>query len=142
IELERQRRPLEALRYFRRAAESGSGWIPHFNYAGALSNAANAVRSVAGLPATETRSAIERVALVRAALGEFSVAADRAGEPRVRAALIMARAQLLEKWGFPLDALEGYHASLAIDPTSAATRKAEAGCRESLRGSAPAMPGS
>ena len=139
VELGRHGRHSDSLPYFRRAAEAG-GWTAHWNYAAAMNNATFEVWSRHGVLAPASRSSIERLALMREALDEVRVAERRAPDRRTVAVLELVRGRTLMLWGFPLDALEVYRGALAIDSTSATTRRMIAECEASLRGGAPTAP--
>jgi hypothetical protein len=122
----------QSLPYFRRALDAG-GWNVHWNYAAVLNNASIELRRPFGLVVPASRSAIERVALVREALDEVAAAERQVPDARARARLRVVRGRTLELWGFPVEALGAYREALAMDPTCEPARSVEAAIIASLR---------
>ena len=133
LELGRAGRHVESLPWFRRAAEAG-GWAEHWNYGAALNNASLEVWTRSGVVTSATRSAIERLELVRGALGELELADRVAPDDASRALVAIARAQVLERWGFPIEALAAWHHARELDPGSSLADRGEAECVAALRG--------
>jgi hypothetical protein len=137
VELGQGGRHVASLPYFRRAAELGTGWVGHWNYAAALNNAAFEVWSRHGVASPASRSAVERLELVRSALAEVEAAEHEAPDARTHAMMELVRGNTLEMWGFPVDALEAYRSARSIDPEYPAARRSEAQCIAALRGEPP-----
>jgi tetratricopeptide (TPR) repeat protein len=133
LELGRAGRHVESLPWFRRAAEGG-GWAEHWNYGAALNNASLEVWSRSGVVTSATRSAIERLELVRGALAELELADRAAPDDASRARVAIARAQVLERWGFPVEALAAWRRARDLDPGSPLASRGEAECLAALRG--------
>jgi len=134
VELDRAGDATRSIPYFRRAAETGSGWLVHWDYAAALNNASIQVRTWHGITLPASRSSIERGELVRHALDEVAEAERQLPDIRVRARMRVKRGLTLELWGFPIEALTAYHDALAMDPDCESAKKAEAKVLAELRG--------
>ena len=94
-----------------------NAWELHFDYASCLNSASFEVIDRLGVDGPRQSVSAGRIALLRAAAAQLDTAEQIAKEPRVRAMIRSRRAQLLEVWGFPLDAYGWYRASLAADST-------------------------
>lgn len=132
VELGRHGRHHDSLPFFRRAAEVGTGWLVHWDYAAALNNAAMEPRDPFAFTSAASRTAFERVALARAALAEVRLAEQQAPSARARTMMQLVRGRTLEWWGFPRDALEEYSAALANEPDSPQAQRAVRECLAGL----------
>jgi len=80
-----------------------------------------------------SRSAIERVRLVRAALEQVAIAESLAASDYPRAMLRVVRGQTLQQWGFPLDGLTAFHSALELEPALDAARRRETELAAAIR---------
>ncbi len=124
LELGGRGRHLAGVPYWHRALAgiTNDSWEVRRNGAAILHNATLEVRSIGGRPLPASRASVERVTLAREALDQFGRAENLAPDPRTRAALLVARGELLEWWGLGGDALRLYDAALTLDPASAGAR--------------------
>ncbi len=108
----------ESLLYYRRALTGApqNPWVVHYNYGGALYNVGLEVRDCHGVAVPTVRSSIERVALMREALGELDVAERLATTARDRAMVMRARGERFQIWGFPWDAFVQLRQAQWTDP--------------------------
>jgi len=94
-----------------------NAWELHFDYANCLNSASFEVVDRLGVVGPRQSVSAARIALLRTAAAQLDTAEQLAREPRIRAMIRSRHAQLLEVWGFPLDAYGWYRASLAADST-------------------------
>ena len=76
----------------------------------------------AGVHGAETSVSCERIALIKAAISELDTAEVETNTPQARAAVRALHGQILEAWGFPLDAYAWYRSALGDDPRSVQAR--------------------
>lgn len=108
-----------SLPYYRRAlhARSDASWALRYNYAVALYNVGVEVRERYGVPAPATRSSIERVGLMRAAMAQLDTAEQIAPTLAERVLIMRSRAERMRIWGMPWDAFMQYRRAQAADPS-------------------------
>jgi hypothetical protein len=108
-----------SLPYWRRALHGRAdvSWEMHYNYAVALANTGFEIRERYGVPTPATRSSIERVAWMRAALAHLDTAERMAPTAAGRAAVIRMRAGRLQLWGLPWDAAVQMRRAREADPS-------------------------
>ena len=125
LKLGRAGRHEESLPYYRRALAGGSEptWAAHFNYAVSLYNVGFEVREVHGVAMPATRSSIERVALMRAALAQLDTAEMLATSPGDKATVLKGRGERFEIWGLPWDAFMQLRKAEWADPSQPALRQ-------------------
>jgi hypothetical protein len=92
-------------------------WDIHYAYANCLNSAAFEVTDRLGLAGPGQSVSAVRIALLREAVAQLDSGERIATQPRVLAMIRSRHGQLLEVWGFPLDAYGWYRAGLAADPT-------------------------
>ncbi|MBI1795722.1 MAG: hypothetical protein HYR74_01590, partial [Candidatus Eisenbacteria bacterium] len=133
--LSRSGRHVESLPYYRRALNGRLDltWVAHFNYGSALSNVGLQITDRYGVPTPVTRSSVERVALMRAALAQIDTAERLAAQPAERAMIIRSRAERLQIWGLPWDAFIQFRNAEWADSTQPALRTAAEGYMFQLR---------
>jgi len=85
-------------------------------YATALGNGALEARVVRGLPIPGTRSSIERVALVRKALGRVATGESKSARPAQTRDLRVVRAGMLVLWGFAREGYQEYWSAHGAQP--------------------------
>lgn len=118
--LNRSGRDAASLPYFRRALRDDSpmNWQVHYNYATALYNTTLQIEPRNGVPTYVVRSSWERIALVREAVRQFSLAEHKARTARERATARAAYAQMVWLWGMPWDAFIAYRQAYSADPAN------------------------
>jgi hypothetical protein len=111
-------RMLEAIPYVRKIESQMPAPDPDFlgQFARILTNATIQKRDLHGLTIPATRSAVERVALVREALARLDVAERIARTNQDRSAIVVARARILSVWGFQREAYAQYRRANAFAP--------------------------
>ncbi len=92
-----------------------SVWEIHFDYANCLNSASFEVIDRLGFAGPRQSVSAGRIALIRAAAAQLDTAEQIAKDPRVSAMIRSRHGQLLEVWGFPLDAYGWYRAALVAD---------------------------
>ena len=107
-----------SLPYFRTLA-NGPGaelaWV-HFEYGRTLYYSSFAVESAGPLRLPGCRTSVERVAVTRAAIGEFQRAIELAADDRARARYMHLLARALQAWGFYWEAWIWQRRAAATDP--------------------------
>jgi hypothetical protein len=117
IELGQSKRFVASLPWFRRASEGIAGdWEVHYNRATALYQASIEVRTHRGSLGSATSSSWERVAWTREALAEMATAERLAPGDEMRVRVATTRAQRLQVWGLPWDAVAGFRGAARFDP--------------------------
>jgi len=105
-----------SLPYFRRAvSQAPDSWSAHANYSNALHNGAQESRRHLGKDEPAARSSVERIGMMRECLRESDLADSLTAGPADRAAIAYQRAQSLQTWGFPIEALLEYRRAQAMD---------------------------
>jgi hypothetical protein len=109
----------ESLANFEKAAQSmiAVDWVYHHDYSSTLNNVTMQVDSVHGIPVPAIRTSIQRVRLVRRSLEEMNLAQRTATTGPERSIVHRARAQTLQVWGFPWEALGDLQAAHHFDTT-------------------------
>jgi hypothetical protein len=121
--LDRRGRYVEALPYvdyLERVGEPTAAF--ESRAATAANNATIQVREKHGLVIPATRSAIERVALIRQSLRRAERAEAMAGTSGLRSALTAARAGQIAVWGFMREGYEQYRRAESITPLTGKAR--------------------
>jgi hypothetical protein len=118
VTLVARQRMLEAVPYVRRMERLQTRPSSEFQggFAALLSNATTESRSVHGLATPVTRSAAERVALVREALERLDRAEQLATDDARRGDVVVTRARILSMWGFQREAYLEYRRAHALRP--------------------------
>ncbi len=118
LSLVARRRMFEAVPYVRRMERMQTRPSSEFQggFAALLSNATTESRPVHGMPALVTRSAPERVALVREALERLDRAEQLATDNARRGDVVVTRARILSMWGFQREAYVEYRRANALRP--------------------------
>jgi hypothetical protein len=118
-----------SLPYYRRAlhARSDAPWALRYNYAVALYNVSFEIRERYGVPTPATRSSIERVALMRAAMAQLDTAEQVAPTLADRILIMRSRAERMRIWGMSWDAFMQYRRAQWTDPSQPALVQAAEG---------------
>lgn len=121
LALGRAGRDPESLPYFRHAIRLGRGdiWQARYNYATALYNTTLRIEVHNGLPTQAMRSSWERIALVREAVRQLTLAEGLARMPQDRSTVRFAYGQMLWLWGMPWDAFVACRQAYSQDPANA-----------------------
>ena len=115
-------RTLECLPFYQRALRGvrQDFWQLHCNYSSALYNLTLQLRRRRGIDLPETRSSLERAALLREAIRESGIARALAATPHERAIVIGLLGQLAHVYGFPWEAFIAYRQAQFADPSDPA----------------------
>ncbi len=139
LELNRAGRDAASLPYFRRALhdDAVTDWQVHYNYGTALYNATLQIELRNGVPTYVVRSSWERIALVREAVRQLSLAEGRTHTARERATARAAYAQMVWLWGMPWDAFVAYRQAYSADPANQDLAVRGDGLMDLIRAPAP-----
>jgi len=102
-------------------------------FATALRNAAFQVREIEGRAWPATRSAVERVALVRESFRRVAAGEARAARPELAGRLILVRASQLNQWGFAREAYQEFWRAHDAHPLGPEAQAEAAGLERRLR---------
>ena len=109
----------ESLPFYRRAlADPGADGRVHAAYAAALSNVTLQFTTRSGVLVPETRSSVERVAMMSEAFQEFERAARMAPDGKTRAWILATWANQLYLYGFVWEAFVAYRQASQDDPSN------------------------
>jgi hypothetical protein len=135
LALGRAGRDPESLPYYRHAIRQArvDMWQTHYNYATALYNSTLRIELRNGLPSYAVRSSWERIALVREAVHQLTLADGLARTPQDRATVRAAYGQMTWLWGMPWDAFVAYRQAYSADPANRALAQRGDGLMDLLR---------
>ena len=129
---------LEALPYYASAVrQAPDSWNARQSYASALHNSAIETRLHLGYVEPVTRSSVERIAMVTAAMRESRIADSLAQQPADHAVIAFQRGQALHSFGLVDDALVEFRRAEALYPSSPVIAAAVRGAERRLASGGP-----